>query len=208
MADLFSMACLQTSTEQTKRARYEASFKKDSAFPKWTELYRCGPFGIFERMTLNSSERFRVTRMVTSILSWAKKNCQWLHKPLLVPPWNYQEHTYDPTRWMLLGAVRHSRRRPDGETQKPSVPNGIVLVVSQRTQLVWRACGRFSETAKRSELCDDPSLAQRTAQLICSPRRTEKVEEKAILRNTLVEEQPMLLREIREHGASRGQTQS
>ena len=35
---------------------------------------------------------------------------------------------------------------------------------------------RFLETANRSVLCDDPSLSQRTAQLIHSPGRIEKVE--------------------------------
>ena len=71
------MECMQASTEQTKRARYEPSFKKDSAFPNLKELYGCGPFGIFERKTLNSSKRFRVTRGVTSIVSkMGTKNSQ------------------------------------------------------------------------------------------------------------------------------------
>ena len=47
---------------------------------------------------------------------------------------------------------------------------------------------RFWETANRSVLCDDPSLAQRIAQLIHSPGRIEKAEERTVLRNILVEE--------------------
>ena len=44
------------------------------------------------------------------------------------------------TRWHVLN--KPCRRRAHGQTQKPSGPNGIVLVVTERTQLVWWACRR------------------------------------------------------------------
>ena len=164
-------------------------------------------FGIFERNTLNSSERFRVTRMVTSILSWATKNCQLKDK---------NTRTIQRSGcFLLLGAVRHSRRRAHGQTQKPSVPNGIVRVVTLRTQLVWWTCrrrgGRSAGSGRpRTVPCCVTILLLPSSlhNLFTRPGRIEKAEERTVLRNTLVEEVLMWLGEIREHRAPRGQTQS
>ena len=165
MADVFAMDCLQTSTVQTTRARNEVSFKKHSTFLKLKELFGCGLFGIFERKTLSTSERFRVTRMVTSILSRATENCQLKETrsctTLDTPGTHLPTNTVDASWRSQTQSTQAPRTDADAECSERYRSGRFAAdstcVVGMRQ--APRRNRRFLDTANRSVLCDDPSFA-------------------------------------------------